>query len=154
MDDGTEISHANELLIFAKWCIVLFNKEAPPAELLRDKLSRGSTVKDTFELKTHIWSRQLVQFERELGALGYCVETSMAIALSMFRECKERLEDPEDTIINRVESDKKFQRKLRMDEADRAVDDIKKGWEPSTLDSAFILNAERQFKKCIERLRE
>lgn len=120
---GTEVSHAGELLLFAKFALNLFNQhqagngEHESHEDLRKRIEEGSTVQDVYAIPMAMWVHTLLQVERELSALAYIVETAMAMSLQMFKECKEGyLQERLRPNPNNI-----YQRALRVNEAERRV---------------------------------
>jgi len=151
----TEFSHANELLLFARWSLNLFNQHESGSsgdheahQELRRKIKEGSTVQDLYSVPMEIWTKRLLHVEREMSALAYCVETSMTMALRMFKDCKDtpNLLMPEARDVQ--------ERTMMINRAERTTNEIKESWNPSTMDSNFFLNVDNEFKAAFGGLRK
>lgn len=167
MKDGRgqlEISHANELLLFAEWCAPmfknfrqgLFNQGHGEAELRQQLQQIGEAAsterRDIYALQMHGWAAELVLLQQQLSALGYCIETSMVLAMRLYQECSHRHNDPEIQPVN--ENDRVRQRANRLVEAERYIADIKRELGSDSLDNEFILNTEKKLTDYIATMRK
>lgn len=159
--NGHEVSHANELLVFVKWSLGLFNQHQVgtggrgiPHEELRTLIEGCEQAHDVYDRKKHPvekWTSWLVQMEREQSALAYCVETGIAMSLQMFKECKEDIALEKEL---RPENNNIWQRAKRIGDAEGIVRELRKMWDCTTLDRNFFLNTERDFNVCLESLKK